>query len=283
MPTRQIGSRVIARGTGLAAFLAIALALTASPASAQEDEAPAFPSRRHSSGLGFDLTLGALATKRDFVFAGERSAIEHHPTPYLGGVVRGRQTITTFGERNANLLVELEGGYASARNSAPEPGTSVLLVTEHTYAQALGVLEKPLTSYLDLVLGLGLGATSFTIKQNPRYTGHRYLHLTMRFGATRWFDPWRIFGGLTLHPGIATNQSSGGYGAVRSFGGRLDAGGGWRFYQPSAADRAGSADLELRYAYARFHSTYPESQALGDLSGSSDQNHTVTLSLSYSL
>ena len=49
----------------------------------------------------------------------------------------------------------------------------------------------------------------------------------MLFGATRWFDPWRISAGLTIQPGINTNQSAGGYGVVRSFGGSLDVAGGW--------------------------------------------------------
>ncbi len=268
----------------LLALLATAVPHLADAAEDDEAEETAWTSRREASGLGFDLSVGGLGTIRSFRFSGERETIEHHPTPYLGGMGRGRLTLATFGERHANLLVEVEGGYGSARNRAPEPGTSILLVTEHTYLHALALLERPLTPSLDLNLGLGAGATSFTIKPNPRYTGHRYINLIAQFGVTRWFAaPFRISGGMTLYPGISTNQSDGGYGAVRSFGGRLDLTGGWRFFQPTPGDASGSADLDLRYSYTRFQSTYPETQALGDLATSHDQSHTITLMVTYAL
>lgn len=240
--------------------------------------------RRASTGLGFDLGLGALATLRRMTFAGQNRTIEHRPAPYIGGALRGRQTLATWGERNQNFLVEVEGGYASAKNSEPEPGSAVLLVTEHTYGRATGVYESPLNPTLDLVLGLGVGATSFTVKPNPRYTGHRYIELVAHFGLTQWLEgPFRVAGGITFFPGLSTNQSAGGYGSVRSFGGRGELGGAWRFYQPDEGDMFGTAEVEARYSYTRYHSTYPETQALGDLPGSTDQSHAVVLLLNYSL
>ena len=128
------------------------------------------------------------------------------------------------------------------------------------------------------------GATSFTVEPNPEYTGHRYLSLITHVGATKWLaGPFRVFGGLTLYPGLSTNQSAGGYGSARSFGGRLALGGAWRFYQPTPGDLFGTADLEARYTYTRVHTTYPETQALGDRPGSSDQSHALLLLISYSL
>lgn len=242
------------------------------------------PDRRASSGLGFDLSLGALSTLRTMNFAGDLRRIEHRPGIYFGGVLRGRQTIATFGEANNNFLVEIEGGFGSAQSREAAAGIGRPLVTEHTYAHATSVLEKPLTPNLDFVLGLGLGATAFTVEPNPEYTGHRYFTLITHFGVTRWLaGPYRAFGGLTLYPGLSTNQSAGGYGSARSFGGRAELGGAWRFFQPTAGDMFGTAELEARYTYARFHTTYPETQALGDRPGSTDQAHTLVLMVSYSL
>lgn len=257
---------------------------TEEPQATASDRTAAFVDRRVSSGLGFQLTLGALAGIRRMSFAGSTREIVHSPGPYVGGVLEGSQLVWTFDETKSHFLVEAEAGYATAKDTEPDPNLNRPLASEHAYLYLTGVLEKPLSQTVDLRLGLGAGAQSFTVQPNPRYTGHRYLTLVAHFGAVKWLDKgFRAGGGITFFPGIATNQSDGGYGAARSFGGRGEAHGTWRFFQPDAGDMFGTAEATLRYSLTRFRTTMPTTQAVGDQAGSDDTQHILSLMVSYFL
>lgn len=240
--------------------------------------------RRQTSGLGFTLGLGALSTLRRMTFAGTDHTIRHQPGIYLGGALKASQLVLTFDTLKSHLLVEAEGGYGSAKNADVEPALGRPLTTEHAYLLVLGMFEQPIHRDVDLRLGLGLSALSFTVEQNPQYTGHRYIALAASFGANYWLSKKVHAGGsLVFYPGISTNQSSGDYGAARSFGGRAEAHISWRFLQPEPPDLFASAQIGTRYALTRYQTTMPETQVLGDLAATADTSHTLTITLSYNL
>ncbi len=240
--------------------------------------------RRQTSGLGFQLSLGGLAAFRRMRLSGTTDAIDHEPGFYLGAALRGSQLIYSWSETKSHFMVDAEAGFGSARDTQVEPALGRPLVTEHSFLFVTGVFEKPLLADLDLRIGLGAGALSFTIEANPDYTGHRYLSLVGHFGVLKWTDgPFRYGGGISVFPGLRTDQSDGKYGSARSFGARGELHGTWRFYQPEEDDLFGTAELVGRYTYARFRSTYPETQLVGDRVGSRDDQHTLTVFLAYHL
>ncbi len=245
---------------------------------------PKIKNRRLSSGLGFTLTLGGLATLRRMEFAGTDHRIAHQPGLYLGGVIGAVQQLWMLKKSKSHVLLEAEGGFGSAKNGSVEPALGRALTTEHAYLLVLGVFEKPIHPTVDLRLGLGLSALSYTVESNPEYTGHRYLSLAASFGAAYWMSTkTKIGANIVFLPGLSTNQSAGGYGSARSFGGRFEPYISWRFLQPEPPDRFGSAEFGVRYSYARFQTSMPETQALGDLARTSDAAHTLTLGVSYNL
>lgn len=240
--------------------------------------------RRQTSGLGFTLSVGGLTTFRRMKFSGTDATIRHTPDLYFGGIISASMLVLTVDSSKAHLLIEGEGGYGAAKNADVEPALGRPLTTEHAYLLLLAMYEQPLVENVDLRLGLGFSALSYTVEPNPQYTGHRYLSVAASFGANYWLSKKVYAGGsLTFFPGVSTNQSAGDYGTAQSFGGRGEAHINWRFIQPEPPDLFGSAQVGARYSYTRFQTTLPETQVLGDLAGTGDSAHTLTLTLSYNL
>lgn len=238
--------------------------------------------RSATSGLGLNLRVAAVSTLRRMNLAGTDRTVEHRPGLFVGGAVHATQRLVAVSERSV-LGAEVVGMFGSGRDTKLRPNRRPL-TTEHVLVTARVLFDQSLHRDVDLRLGLGFNGESFTIERNSVYTGHRYLALLASIGVTYWATPRVNFGGeLTFLPGIDTNQSGGGYGAARSFGGRAGALATWRFFQPTAGDLFGVAEFVARYSWSRYQTTMPETQAFGDLGHTADTAHAVSLGIAYNL
>ncbi len=241
------------------------------------------PNRRKSTGVGLTLSVGPSVAFRRMQLKGSIREISHTPNLYIGGVLSlGLRLYSnrTFG----HLLLAAEGGFGSAQNSDIDGQSGRPLVTENAFFTFHLVNEKPLSSDLDLRFLLGVGATSYVVEPNARYTGHRYL--TVDIGTEiKWWTSSRFNTslGAFIRPSFFTNQSSDADGEGSGFGAKLRTHLEYRLIAPKEKDLASSLDIRLQAEGEFFQSSFPLSGRVGSDPVSFEHHYLGMLALRYHL
>ncbi|GEM_PF-6346399 len=241
------------------------------------------PNRRKSSGLGLTLGIGPSIVLRRMTLSGSSRDISHVPNLYIGGVFA--IGLKLYSNRSfGHLLLEAEGGFGSAQNAEIDFQAGRNLVTENAFFSFYLVNEKPLSSALDLRFLLGVGALSFTVEPNARYTGHRYITVDIGSEIKWWVSSTFNAGlGLAIRPSFFTDQSSDADGEGSGFGARLRSHLEYRIRAPKEKDLSNALDIRLQVEAEFFQSSFPLSGRVGADPISSDQHYMSVVSLRYHL
>lgn len=240
---------------------------------------------RASSGAGLTIGAGASAAVRSMEFSGSAGTIDHKPNPYLGGVVQLALDAYYFEEAEAGLRIEAAGFYGTATDSEPDRELERPLVTQASELGAVAVVTRALRQSWDLRVGAGFEWVSREIEDNDIYTGHQYLSLRFDAGFEWWndSDTMRAWGNVQFLPGLFMEQTEGRYGDASAFGGRLEGGWGWFFFQPAQNDLAGAAELLVRLRATRYRAQFPSGGVVGAQASSDDDFADLSLALRYHL
>jgi hypothetical protein len=262
--------------------------LAAIPSSALADDSPINDvgrEHRATSGAGLTIGAGAATALRSMSFAGSNGSIDHVPNPFLGGIVDLALDLYYFESAEAGLRLEATGFYGTATAAEPDPILGRPLVAETSELTSVVTITRALRASWDLRLGAGMEWSARRLEDNDVYTGHTYLALRFDAGADWWNgdDSMHAWGIVQLLPALSVDQSNGQYGRASAFGGRLVFGWGWFFYQPTARDLAGSAELIVRARAARFRAQFPSGGIVGERASSDDDTLDLVVALRYHL
>lgn len=241
------------------------------------------PNRKKTTGIGLTLSIGPSVAFRRMQLVGSIREIDHKPNLYFGGVLN--LGLVVYSNRSfGHLILEGQGGFGSAQNSDIDGQRGRPLVTENTFFAFHLVNEKPLSSELDLRFLLGLGATSYIVEPNARYTGHRYLTVDIGTEIKWWTSP--LFNtnlGAFIRPSFFTNQSSDADGEGAGIGAKLRAHLEYRLISPKEDNLASSLDIRFQAEGEFFQSSFPLSGRVGSDPISFEHHYLGLLALRYHL
>ncbi|MGM0558556.1 MAG: hypothetical protein ACQEVA_19380 [Myxococcota bacterium] len=235
--------------------------------------------------FGFAVEFGAVVIERSMALRVDADTIEHQPRPYVGAYVASSLELADFDELDAALVLDGEFGYGFARNSAVSAELGREPITQFSTGGARLGIDRRLSEQVSLFVGLGSHVTSFIVEANASYTGHRYVAGEAAV-ALKWLGasvPIAAELELAALPVLSLNQSSGGYGDGRAFGGRAEGGIGWNFLERDVESGYAGGRLMLRYRYQRFRSLFPERRISLGGGASVDQQHGLLLTVGYFL
>jgi hypothetical protein len=258
------------------------LVTTAAIASAHAQDEQAVKERAVEPS-GVAVAVGPLIVSRTMQMRVGAETHSHEPGPYFGGTARLSVELADLDSIDANLLLEGEGGYATARNANTAPELRRQPITEWSFVDARLTVERFLSEAVALRVGLGAYVNSVIVEPNLTYTGHRYIAADMRLGLG-WQDPgsdWTAWADLSAHPVLSVDQSSGANGQGSAFGARGGAQIGYNIATVESTDTYVGGRVMVRYDYTRFRTQFPEGRVALDGGVSEDDAHALTLMLGY--
>jgi hypothetical protein len=233
--------------------------------------------------LGFDIEFGGIMLERSMSLRVDAETVEHRPAPYLGAYVRSSLELADFEELDATLVLDGEFGYGVSRNSTVSEELGREAITQFSMGGGTLGIERRLSDQLSLSVAVGSHTTAFVVEANSTYTGHRYIAGEAAVGLD-WLGasvPLAVEVELAALPVFGLNQSSGGYGDGRAFGGRAQGGIGWNFLERDVESGYAGGRLMLRYRYHRFRALFPERRISLEGGASVDQQHGLVLTVGY--
>jgi len=237
--------------------------------------------KTESLNPGFQLNAGVLVGKRTLTMTADNGFELKHDSPFagFGGSVTG--VFARFGKDKA-VGAEVFGGYAPFTTIFTDPNDPTRELTfQSEYARIGGQLRylQAFSPQLHIEVVGGVDAFSITIKQNPFYTGNRYLG--GRAGVILGYrvGPILLDVGAVALPIFNINNSAGAYGEANfALGIEGDAGLSFALTDDIHASLGYTAHL-ISITY-----DHPKVVGNGDLSvNTGDVIHTGVIAIGYSL